>query len=76
MREKLPLRSLDDVEVEVGFDGAQTRPRVVQLKELSGALLARGVVDDELCSSSTMGMSGNGGVSICICSSRILELGW
>jgi hypothetical protein len=36
MGEKLPLRSLDDVEGEVGFDGARTRPLVLLLKELGG----------------------------------------
>ena len=34
--EKPPLRSLDDVEGEVGFDGARTRPLVLLLKELGG----------------------------------------
>ena len=36
MGEKPPLRSLDDVEGEVGFDGARTRPLVLLLKELGG----------------------------------------
>ena len=36
MGEKLPLRSLDDVEGEVGFHGARTRPLVLLLKELGG----------------------------------------
>ena len=36
MGEKLPLKSLDDVEGEVGFDGARTRPLVLLLKELGG----------------------------------------
>lgn len=34
--EKLLLRSLDDVEGDVGFDGARTRPLVLLLKELGG----------------------------------------
>ena len=33
---KLLLRSLDDVEGEVGFDGARTRPLVLLLKEFGG----------------------------------------
>ena len=36
MGEKLLLRSLDDVEGEVGFDGVRTRPLVLLLKELGG----------------------------------------
>ena len=36
MGEKLPLRSLDEVEGKVGFDGARTRPLVLLLKELGG----------------------------------------
>ena len=36
MGEKLPLRSLDEVEGEMGFDGARTRPLVLLLKELGG----------------------------------------
>ena len=36
MGEKPLLRSLDDVEGEVGFDGARTRPLVLLLKELGG----------------------------------------
>ena len=36
MGEKLLLRSLDEVEGEVGFDGARTRPLVLLLKELGG----------------------------------------
>ena len=36
MGEKLPLRSLDEVEGEVEFDDARTRPLVLLLKELGG----------------------------------------
>ena len=36
IREKPPLRSLDDVEGEVGFDGVRTCPLALLLKELGG----------------------------------------
>ena len=36
MGEKLPLRSLDEVEGEVEFDGARTHLLVLLLKELGG----------------------------------------
>ena len=42
--EELLLESLEDMEGEVGLGGARTRLLVVQLGELSGVLLARGVV--------------------------------
>ena len=42
MGEKLLLRSLDDVEGEVGFDGARTRPLALLLKELGGPKDCRG----------------------------------
>jgi len=55
MGEKLLLGLLDDVEGEVGLGGARMRLLVIQLKELSGVLLGRGVVDVlEHSSSSTM----------------------
>ena len=49
-----------------GNEAGVVRTRVVSLH----------VVDDERSPSPNMGASGNGGFSVCICSSRILELNW